>query len=262
MQTAIIVPATNRDYYLRCLLSSLPEYLASKNNINNFNIIVTTQLDDTMFNRSLSLNVGIKYAVNILNADHIVTHDVDIVPICNVDYNYQNTFLTWFMTAGGLNALSNDFIKINGYCNEFVGWGEEDVEIIHRARFYQIPVTDYKTIALNKNPTILNMEFHESWDSEEMSKRYWGQEWPRFINCKEHGIEYKQVDKNYNWNQKEYTEANWDRCKRSAALDSLSRDRYYQSTGLNQVNLNNLHHVDSNPEQKLHRLYFETNRII
>lgn len=259
MHTAIIVPATNRDQYLAELLSRLPNYLINQNHINKFSIIVTKQLDDTMFNRSLSLNVGIKYAIDTLKANHIVTHDVDVVPISNVDYNYQNTFLTWFMTAGGLNAHASDFIKINGYCNEFVGWGEEDVEIIQRARFYKIAITDYKTVALQKRPTILNMEFHESWDSEQMSKRYWGQNWPRFISCMDYNVNCYQVDKTRNWNQQEYTTANWNRCAVSNALSAEDKHMHYQSTGLNQIDLSQLN--DIKEQDNIHFLSFETHRI-
>jgi predicted glycosyltransferase involved in capsule biosynthesis len=109
-----------------------------------YQIFVIEQTDNKPFNRGKLLNVGYKIACNH-KCDYFVFHDVDMLPI-NVDYSYtdkplhlathlqENDYeISFFDYFGGVTLFNKeDFEKINGYSNEYLGWGFEDDDLLIR----------------------------------------------------------------------------------------------------------------------------------
>jgi predicted glycosyltransferase involved in capsule biosynthesis len=125
-------------------LPSLAEYL-TKHGYKNYSICIVEQADNKPFNRAKLLNIGadvMKY-----KADYFIFHDVDMRPK-DVDYryslnpchiatkcsqfNYKMPYPDYF---GGVTIFDKEvFYKINGYSNNFWGWGGEDDESLNRVK--------------------------------------------------------------------------------------------------------------------------------
>jgi hypothetical protein len=110
----------------------------------NYQIFIIEQSDDKPFNRGKLLNVGYKYACKN-ECDYFVFHDVDMLPE-DVDYSYSDKPLhlathlqehdyetTFFDYFGGVTMFNKeDFNLINGFSNEYWGWGFEDDDLLIR----------------------------------------------------------------------------------------------------------------------------------
>ena len=107
-----------------------------------FHIYIIHQADDKPFNRAKLLNVGFNESRNF---DYFAFHDVDMLPV-DSDYSYVDcpTHLAtraeqfgWRLPYdgyfGGVTLFDKEsFLKINGYSNEYWGWGAEDDDILFR----------------------------------------------------------------------------------------------------------------------------------
>lgn len=138
---AVIVPYRDREEHLRVFLPHMEEYL-SKQGIDS-TIYIVEQEHGKPFNRAKLLNIGFLEATK--DHDYFVMHDVDMLPE-NVDYSYQeepthlaaaasqfNYSLPYDGYFGGVTMFSrNSFQKVNGYSNEYWGWGAEDDDILYR----------------------------------------------------------------------------------------------------------------------------------
>lgn len=138
---SIIVPYRNREEHLEIFLKTIKE----KINVNNYDILIVEQDNQKPFNRAKLLNIGFDLKKN--ESDYFCFHDVDMMPE-EADYSYvtQPTHgfhaikhLGYKLSAnsnyGGVNFFNKeDFIKINGYSNEFWGWGGEDNDLLFRVK--------------------------------------------------------------------------------------------------------------------------------
>lgn len=132
----VIVPFRNRWEHLDKFYKYTIKYL-NKTEIE-FNIIVVEQDDASEFNRGMLCNIGFKEAIK-LKCDYVVFHDVDLIPR-KVDYSYSDKpihlasdelpFDTYF---GGITLFPVDlFEKVNGFSNQYWGWGYEDDDLRYR----------------------------------------------------------------------------------------------------------------------------------
>ncbi len=130
---AIIIPYRNREKHLE----EFTKYFQKE----NFDVYVIEQMDDQKFNRGLLLNAGFHIASQKKNYDYYIFHDVDSLPdetlLKNYYYNgnkiihYASPYLGYKYNFGdffgGIVGMDKEtFIKINGYPNNFYGWGGED----------------------------------------------------------------------------------------------------------------------------------------
>lgn len=152
----IIVPYRNRYRQLLYFKKAIAEYLQGSG--INYVVIVVEQDDATSFNRGKLLNIGAVKARE-LGCDYVVFHDVDMIPK-DVDYSYVNKpthLATNFISGkdtfgihfdqyfGGVTLFPLDiFEKINGYSNEYWGWGFEDDDLFYRLIQSNQPVRVHK----------------------------------------------------------------------------------------------------------------------
>jgi hypothetical protein len=137
---AVIVPYRNRKTQLTRFLKHMETYLKDY----TYQIFIVEQSDDKPFNRGKLLNVGYKIACEN-DCDYFVFHDVDMLPY-KVDYSYTDKPLhlathlqendyetTFFDYFGGVTLFNKeDFATINGYSNDYWGWGFEDDDLLIR----------------------------------------------------------------------------------------------------------------------------------
>ncbi|XP_063064046.1 beta-1,4-galactosyltransferase 3 [Engraulis encrasicolus] len=147
-RTAIIVPYRNRQMHLRALLYHLHPFLQRQQ--IHYTIYIVHQSGNSTFNRAKLLNVGVREALKDEDWSCIFLHDVDLLPendhntyTCNPQYpthlsvamdkfRYRLPYPQYF---GGVSAVTpNQYLKMNGFPNQYWGWGGEDDDIAARIR--------------------------------------------------------------------------------------------------------------------------------
>jgi hypothetical protein len=135
-------------------LNKLVDYMKSYLAGYNYKIYVIEQSDDKRkFNRGQLLNIGFVIASND-GIDNFIFHDVDLLPSPELKEYYINTptdkpvhiAAVWDRYGsnpsyfGGIVSFNKQmFKKINGFPNNFWGWGGEDDELLKRTKkFYDI----------------------------------------------------------------------------------------------------------------------------
>jgi predicted glycosyltransferase involved in capsule biosynthesis len=138
---SIIVPFRNREEHLEQFLPTM-EKLDLLEDIN-FEILIIEQEEGKPFNRGKLLNVGAKES----DSTYYCFHDVDMIPIVS-DYSsisnpthlaaeaeqfgYKLPYDGYF---GGVTLFDRaSFYKINGFSNDYWGWGAEDDDIMFRCK--------------------------------------------------------------------------------------------------------------------------------
>ena len=151
-EVAIIVPYRDlhveqkRKMHLDRFVQQLPLFLNKSN--KPYRIYIVEQSDDgRKFNRGKLLNIGYKIAKDE-GSEVFIFHDVDLLPsedlipyyteiqehpihIARV-WNRYNSNSKYF--GGIVNFSSSQFEKINGFPNNFWGWGGEDDEMYKRVK--------------------------------------------------------------------------------------------------------------------------------
>jgi hypothetical protein len=135
MEMAVIVPYRDREEHLEKFVPYMQEYLDQP-----FSIFVIEQEPGQRFNRGKLMNVGFDIAKN--DYDWFCFHDVDLLPE-DISYNYpedpihlgarleQNNFEMPYPTFfGGVNMFcKEDFELVNGFPNDYWGWGWEECDL-------------------------------------------------------------------------------------------------------------------------------------
>ncbi|XP_072887095.1 beta-1,4-galactosyltransferase 3-like isoform X2 [Hemitrygon akajei] len=145
-RTAVIVPHRHREPHLRHFLYYLHPFLQRQQ--LQYGLYVIHQAGNETFNRAKLLNVGVKEAMKDEDWDCLFLHDVDLIPendhniyTCDPDhpkhvsiamnkFGYQLPYKTYF---GGVSAVTPEqYLRMNGFPNEYWGWGGEDDDIATR----------------------------------------------------------------------------------------------------------------------------------
>ncbi|KAM6181084.1 beta-1,4-galactosyltransferase 1-like isoform 1-T1 [Erethizon dorsatum] len=144
-KVAIIIPFCNRQEHLKYWLYYLHPILQRQQ--LDYGIYVINQAGDNMFNRAKLLNIGFQEALKDYDYNCFVFSDVDLIPMD--DHNAYRCFsqprhisvamdkfgfnLPYVQYFGGVSALSKrQFLIINGFPNNYWGWGGEDDDIFNR----------------------------------------------------------------------------------------------------------------------------------
>lgn len=152
----IIVPYRDRSDQLERFLKCIKEFFRTKN--LSCVTIVSEQMDELSFNRGALLNIGFLKAKE-LGCDYVAFHDVDMLPTEDVNYEYEgrpiqlaNSYLKEKHVRaidqdipddyfGGVTLVPvSDFEKVNGYSNEYWGWGFEDNDLLRRFWEAKVPL--------------------------------------------------------------------------------------------------------------------------
>lgn len=139
MKPVIVVPYRDRAEHLRLFVPALQKKLPDAT------ILIIEQVEGKPFNRGKLLNIGGRVAFGQLGATHIITHDVDMLPMDDTTYMLDDvvhlaTAATQFKGKmpydryfGGVTVFSSvAFYMANGYSNEYWGWGAEDDDMLLR----------------------------------------------------------------------------------------------------------------------------------
>ncbi|XP_004372392.1 beta-1,4-galactosyltransferase 1 isoform X1 [Trichechus manatus latirostris] len=153
-KVAIIIPFRNRQEHLKYWLYYLHPILQRQQ--LDYGVYVINQDGDSMFNRAKLLNVGFQEALKDYDYNCFVFSDVDLIPMD--DHNTYRCFsqprhisvamdkfgfsLPYVQYFGGVSALSKQqFLTINGFPNNYWGWGGEDDDIFNRLVFKGMSVS-------------------------------------------------------------------------------------------------------------------------
>ncbi|KAM3624218.1 uncharacterized protein V6R79_020727 [Siganus canaliculatus] len=144
-KVAIIIPFRNRSEHLKYWLHYLHPILQRQQ--LDYGVYVINQDGEESFNRAKLMNVG--YAESLKEYDYncFVFSDVDLIPMddrntysCFSQPRHLSAFVDKFgfrlpyaQIFGGVSAMSKDqYLKINGFPNNYWGWGGEDDDIYRR----------------------------------------------------------------------------------------------------------------------------------
>lgn len=152
-------------------------------------VLVVEQEEGKKFNRGMLLNIG----ADLANSEYVVFHDVDLIPKKAVLPYYEvfpdspiHIGKTWREKynnegfLGGVISISQaDFKSINGFPNNFWGWGGEDDAMRVRMKRKNITIlqptlekgfTDLPHVDTKSKPEWKNMEKWEGMDLERAGK--------------------------------------------------------------------------------------------
>ncbi|KAM3867294.1 beta-1,4-galactosyltransferase 1 [Diretmus argenteus] len=144
-KVAIIIPFRNRDEHLKYWLYYLHPILLRQQ--LDYGVYIINQEGDEIFNRAKLLNIGYMEALKEYDYECFVFSDVDLIPMD--DRNIYKCFsqprhlsvsmdkfgfrLPYNQYFGGVSSMSKvQFLKINGFPNNYWGWGGEDDDIYNR----------------------------------------------------------------------------------------------------------------------------------
>ncbi|XP_056415867.1 beta-1,4-galactosyltransferase 4 [Hyla sarda] len=152
-RVAILIPHRNREKHLLYLLDNLHPFLQRQQ--LDYAIYVIHQAGDVKFNRAKLLNIGYLEALKEENWDCFIFHDVDLLPendfntyLCDsepkhlvVGRNVTGYKLWYKGYFGGVTAMTRrQFARVNGYSNNYWGWGGEDDDLRYRVEFEKMVV--------------------------------------------------------------------------------------------------------------------------
>jgi len=147
----IIVPyrargnQAERKYHLDYFIPYMNKYMKQFN--FKFTIMVMEQNDDKLFNRGKLFNIGMLESTKLFvegEKPYFCHQNVDLIPQ-KIDYSLYSKGITdvWGYDLG-LGAMYftdlASYTAINGYPNDYDGYGHDDVILLERCKFKNIPV--------------------------------------------------------------------------------------------------------------------------
>ena len=157
----LLVPYRDREENAKIFIEHMLEFF-NRTKQGPVIIFIVEQLGKRAFNRGALINVGFLEVNKILkNTDDViyVAHDIDIIPISNtiIYTNIHKNSITHMYghehSLGGICSFHKDvFEKINGFPNNYWGWGREDVCLLNRAKRQDILI-DKERFSKRLSPT-------------------------------------------------------------------------------------------------------------
>ena len=152
----VILPVRNRNIEIKEYLQKMIPIF--KKQYIDYKIYIIEQSISKKFNKAKLNNIGFleSYKTDKLYTRYLF-NDIDNYPIQDVisyktDLQDIHHFFGFDHCLGGFFTISKqNFIKINGYSNEFWGWGGEDTDLQHRAEVCNIKINRDNKISRFKN---------------------------------------------------------------------------------------------------------------
>ncbi|XP_029826060.2 beta-1,4-N-acetylgalactosaminyltransferase bre-4-like [Ixodes scapularis] len=153
-RVAILIPYRNREEHLRVFLYNMHQFLPRQQ--IDYGIFVIEQEGNGKFNRAKLLNVGYLETQGLY--DCLILHDVDLIPeddrnlyTCpeqprhmSVAMSTMNYTLPYTEYFGGVSALNKKHMElVNGFSNQYWGWGAEDDDMFCRLAYSNLNITRY-----------------------------------------------------------------------------------------------------------------------
>lgn len=146
----IIIPIRDRENQLEQITKRLKEILPSQN--LDYKIYIIEQSKDKLFNKGKLINIGFLESQKDKYSDYYIMSDVDIFPKKNDTINYtpfngmRHLYGHNWCLGGIFSFNSYTYKKINGFSNEYFGWGYEDYDFERRCNLYSINIDRTKFI--------------------------------------------------------------------------------------------------------------------
>lgn len=178
---AIIIPYRDRFHHLSIFLPHMERFL-SKTLRNKYSFYFIEQLGWKDFNRGKLKNAGFALAQEENN--YFCFHDIDMLPIsksCDYSFASEPTHLAKYIEQyqwvplegdkryfGGVVLFSAEvFLKINGYYNDFWGWGCEDDDLLDRCNFNGFKIVSrhgmYKSLSHKSESDFVSVNGKMEW---------------------------------------------------------------------------------------------------
>ena len=168
LTNVIILPLRDRDSEVEPFLDALTSVLKPG---NNYHVVISEQFDNEFFNRGFLANVGIAKGRKLNSLGCLAINDLCKLPLEGVDYSscavptllssevecfgWGRVYPSWF---GGAVIMSDaDWTRVNGFSNDFHGWGGEDDELFQRVKINfevdtpNVPQPGHGRFACDKN---------------------------------------------------------------------------------------------------------------
>ena len=179
---AIIVPYRDRRKQLDIFIPHIDSFLKDKG--IDYQIIIAEQRDDRPFNRGQLFNAVFDLVKN--DFDYFCFHDVNLLPLTDdCDYSYpekpthlatvvDDEYIPYEEFIGGVFLINKEhFEQINGFSDEYWGWGYEDNDLLERMRKKDLPLyslVDISSVSKNERYSFNQIYLHNSLIKKELNK--------------------------------------------------------------------------------------------
>ena len=158
----VIIPVRDREVQLKEYLNHMIPIFKDQN--IDYKIYIVEQSAKKDFNKAKINNVGFLESIKDgNNVERYLFNDVDNYPIDKNTIQYKTNlneihhFFGNEKWLGGFYTISKTiFKKINGYSNDYWGWGGEDDDILNRTKIYNIKINRNNFTTRRDNNFIIN----------------------------------------------------------------------------------------------------------
>ncbi len=178
---AIVVPYRDRREHLDIFLPHMVAFLSNKN--IDYKLFVVEQSDDKPFNYGKICNCAFTLLKD--EYDYFCFHDVDMLPTSDkADYAYKeyplhlatrvqvhDNTLPYLQYLGGVFIIPKEqFEAVNGFSNEYYGWGYHDLDLLYRMEKANLKLdTEYIFPKINKEYELDRLKITDATKKETVS---------------------------------------------------------------------------------------------
>ncbi len=183
----VCVPYRDREIHMHEFIPRTGKYLKERG--IDFQMYFIHQVDDKLFNRGATKNIGAKIALEDA-CDYVCFHDIDMIPEQNggADYSHPGEFprhiatnisqmnygLKYHEYFGGAVLFTKEQVEAtNGYSNDYWDWGMEDDDLFWRCHLEGMTNDSYLPIEL-KNQKYLTFNGLNSYAKIPFQRNYRG----------------------------------------------------------------------------------------
>ena len=172
----IILPIRNREHNLKEYLENMIPIFNYQN--INYRIFIIEQSKNKRFNKGKINNIGFLEALKEnKNYNRILFNDVDNYPLDKnlINYNTKvdkvNHFFGNKKWLGGFFMINKSiFQKVNGYSNNFWGWGGEDQDLQNRLKFNNVNID--RSVFFKRDKERKNIFIKDDYNDRDINKNY------------------------------------------------------------------------------------------